>query len=325
MIMMLVLFDNFAHMKLDMHFHSTASDGNTPGEQLLQMAQQRGITHAFLTDHDRVSKKFASMAKKSWIFSAESVEISARNEHNNFSLHIALYAQKIEGKILSILENTLTQKKNLLKKQIQKFQEIWCEIDMEEFYDFYQKNWRTKDSLVKFDIAYFLLQNQKNRNIIENISGKPNIEVVEFFTSFMKKEGEKFEEFWVRIPEYEATLEDCREAKIHNNGILSLVHPNFTFRKWIQHFHDQLPEYIKNAGINAIEINSKATKDWVEAILEAQKKYDLYLTFGSDCHRVSQPDEKHEDFWVMNPYVLEQYGKEFIQKEFEKYAHFLEQ
>jgi len=31
--------------------------------------------------------------------------------------------------------------------------------------------------------------------------------------------------------------------------------------------------------VNAIEINAKATKTWVEAILEAKEKYNLFLTF----------------------------------------------
>jgi hypothetical protein len=32
------------------------------------------------------------------------------------------------------------------------------------------------------------------------------------------------------------------------------------------------------------------TKDWVEAILRAQNKYNLFLTFGSDFHRDNHND-----------------------------------
>lgn len=307
-----------------MHFHSTASDGDTTQTQLLELAKQRGITHAFLTDHDVVGKDFAWKARQQWIFSAESVEISAYNKEENFSLHIAMYAQTITGKILDLLENTRVQKEWLITKQIARFKEEWCIIETQDFYDFYQSLGRSRNTLAKFDIARYLLENEINREIIEKLSGIKNISVVDFYTMFLKRWGAKFEEFWVRVPEYEATLEDCFEAKQHNNAVLSLVHPNFTFKKWKEEFLQKLPYYIKVAWINAIEINSKATKDWVEMILQAKEKYGLYLTFGSDCHHIGNPDEKHEDFWVMNPYILERYGEEFIQKEFEKYENLLQ-
>ena len=47
------------------------------------------------------------------------------------------------------------------------------------------------------------------------------------------------------------------------------------------------------AGLNAIEINTCATKEWVDAILEAKNKYGLYLTFGSDFHKENHVDGKH--------------------------------
>jgi len=135
----------------------------------------------------------------------------------------------------------------------------------------------------------------------------------------MKRWWEEFDKYWVTIDEYEASLEIVRNIKEKNNAILSIPHPNFTFKWWISEFQNNLEHYINIWGVNALEINARATQEWVKAILEAKDTYWLYLTFGSDCHRIWIPDDKHWDFWEMNPYISE----DFIKKSFNEYNNIL--
>ncbi|MFN2360957.1 MAG: PHP domain-containing protein [Marinobacter sp.] len=44
-----------AQFCIDLHCHSTASDGALPPEELVQRAREKGVTHLALTDHDTIS------------------------------------------------------------------------------------------------------------------------------------------------------------------------------------------------------------------------------------------------------------------------------
>jgi hypothetical protein len=137
---------------------------------------------------------------------------------------------------------------------------------------------------------------------------------------FLKEWWERYADFWIRVHDYERSLQDCKLFREQSNAILSIAHPNFTFKKWwIDEFNDVLPHYIEHGGVNAIEINAKATKEWVDAIIEAKNKYNLFLTFWSDCHRVWKPDSKHGDFWDINPFI----SSDFVTESFWEYSGIL--
>ena len=40
---------------VDLHLHTTASDGQYPPEQVVRMAHERGVTFLAITDHDSVN------------------------------------------------------------------------------------------------------------------------------------------------------------------------------------------------------------------------------------------------------------------------------
>ncbi len=312
---MRLLLLNFSFMKLDMHFHSQFSDWTSDVETLLKLAQKKELDFVALTDHDRVSDEFSLLAWEYGISTTQSVEISAVNTHMNKSLHLTFYAHSIEWKIREILGNVLEKKKELIQKQILWFQNIWCEITYQDVVNYVQKFSRSETGINKYDIVRVLFQSEKNYEIIRQLNNQEDIWVEDFYLKFLKKWGEKFEEFAAKVDEYEVQMHDCKNAVEQNNGILSVAHPNFTFRNGIWEFFDHLPVLIKTWWVNAIEINAKATKEWVDAILQAKEKYNLFLTFWSDCHHIWRPDSKHGDFWDVNPFLTE----EFISQEFEKY------
>jgi hypothetical protein len=49
-----------------------------------------------------------------------------------------------------------------------------------------------------------------------------------------------------------------------------------------------------------------------------KEKYDLILTFGSDCHKIWFEDDKHWDFWKMSPFLTQEILKENLEKFREK-------
>jgi len=306
-------------MKLDMHFHSTKSDGTCSPEERIKQAKERWLGFIALTDHDIISRWFKSQASQVWMQSCESVEISARNYQHNKSLHLTMYANHIQDDIDAILHNITESKSILIKKQIDFLNSKWFQIDIDEFYCFACSWWRTIDNLHRFDIIVYIFATPYNKKHAIFINWDVDISYIDFYNKYMKRWWEEFDKYWVTIDEYEASLEIVRNIKEKNNAILSIPHPNFTFKWWISEFQNNLEHYINIWGVNALEINARATQEWVKAILEAKDTYWLYLTFGSDCHRIWIPDDKHWDFWEMNPYISE----DFIKKSFNEYNNIL--
>lgn len=268
----------------------------------MSVAQQKWLEFITLTDHDIISDDFQGLAEKSGIKSCQSVEISANNTEQNKHLHLTCYARAFNEDMQSVLQNTLTQKQNLIVTQVEHLNSLGFHIHINDLYKFYANMWRSKGSLNKFDIARFIFSHDTHTDDLIAITGEDNIDTEVFYMKYFKQGWAQYENYSISIPEYEPSVEVCGTLAKSNNAILSLAHPNFTFRKWIDEFLDNI-EYYVSKWVNAIEINSKASVDWVQAILEVREKYNLLLTFGSDCHELGIPDSKHGDFWELNIYL----------------------
>jgi hypothetical protein len=106
------------------------------------------------------------------------------------------------------------------------------------------------------------------------------------------------------LPEYEATFAQIRDNTDPDNTVISLVHPQSTFRS-IADFEKEFPALVRD-GVNGVEINNTATREWVMAILSQARKYQtprdpIYLTFGSDCHDINTVNETRGEFGEINP------------------------
>lgn len=118
------------------------------------------------------------------------------------------------------------------------------------------------------------------------------------------------------LPPYEPSVELCGEVAKENHAVLSIAHPNHTFKS-LEEFSTLVPGYV-DKGVNALEIHISTPPEWINLILETKKKYNLLLTFGSDCH-FEKISAKHGMIGDLNPYLAE----DFIQEEFEKFRSVL--
>ena len=292
--------------KFDMHFHSTISDWkNTPGE-IIKKAKNIWLWMITLTDHDMISDdKFIDDANEAWIITNKSVEISSRNYESGKSLHLTCYAKSFSLRTYDILNNTKLWKIEMIKAQILKLKEKWFDIDYDIFCEYVKIKWKDLESVNKFNVSEYLFLNPKNKLLALNIYWK-EISEVDFFLIFMKEWWEYHWEYWIKVSDYEPSIEIAWQLATSNNAILSIAHPNFSFSKvWISWFHKVIPEYV-DKWINAIEINSKASKKWIEAIYQIKKRYNLLLTAWSDNHQIWFTDDKHSDFWELNPLLSDE-------------------
>ena len=157
----------------------------------------------------------------------------------------------------------------------------------------------------KYDVASYIVSKPENKIILTSIIWEDPT-ILKFYHQCMKRAGPLYWEYGIEIDEYEPEISDVAGIATTDKWILSIAHPNFTFsREKMKWFRELYEDIYRPFGIQAVEINGKATKKWVDAILDMKLQYgdELQLTFGSDCHNIGRPDDKHEDLGVQNQYV----------------------
>ena len=87
---------------IDLHCHSSASDGSYSPKELINMAEKLNITHLALTDHDTTAGISEFMAQKSIVNRIPGIEISVEVEKGE--LHIVGLFIDINNKTLQEME-----------------------------------------------------------------------------------------------------------------------------------------------------------------------------------------------------------------------------
>ena len=313
---------------IDCHNHSRGSrlDKNVKWsdwfdyiEDFALKAKEKNLTMCAITEHDVVNRKLKELLSNTQIIVPEAVEISAKNYTRDKSLHILYYAKEISNKVDSLLKDTLFKKRQMLNLQLQKLQDLGFSIEFDEVLEFIKNKWFWEDSFNKWTISMFLFNwIHKNFNLKilkQKYWEKINVEF--FYDNCMKEWWKFYDDYKVDMDNYEPKLKEIWELAKQDNAILSIAHPNFTFKKWIEEFQEELPYYLEK-WVNAIELNAKISKDWVQAIMELKEKYNLILTFGSDCHRIWLDDDKHATFWTVSSFITQEILKENLGKFKEK-------
>ncbi|MCK9273000.1 hypothetical protein M0P65_05630 [Candidatus Gracilibacteria bacterium] len=302
-------------MKTDCHFHTNLSDGKFDNAQVIAQAKEKGVKFAICTDHDIINYEFPRLACASGILSYEGVEVSCYDEKNDHHLHFTTYSKKFNGKVTKILENTRNGRKTKILSQIDLLKKNGFKIEENEFYNFFAKKTNI-DNLNVSHLSSYILRSPENNTLIKKLTGE-NLNMEQFLLRCLKIEGDLKHIGAVELKGYEPTIAEFGQVAKQENYIFSLAHPNF---KMTQEKFRQRIEYYLNLGVNAVEINILADKDWIELILEFQKKFDFLLTFGSDCHFKTARGEKHGGFGDINPHI----SQELVNLNLEKLKNKLE-
>lgn len=291
-------------MKFDTHFHTNVSDWYYSNEQVLAEAKAKWLDLAIVTEHDIVNTDFVNLAKQNNIYSFEWVEFSVYDDRiAHKSMHIVWYSTSFSKNVCDILDDTRKWRINKVKKQIEKLVSNWYIIDYEEFIEYYRNKWFDVNNLNNSQVSEYLMMNPQNNELTVELTGEV-LSQWDFIRRCLKSHWDLKYIWWAQIERYEPSVRTIWELSKQEWFVVSLAHPNFTFRDDYVLFMYFVSEY--KDLINGIEINSLASKEWVELILKTAKKYNLILTFWSDDHFVrDKVDDVHWQLWEMNPFVTE--------------------
>ncbi|HQR13367.1 MAG TPA: PHP domain-containing protein [Nitrospira sp.] len=253
--------------RIDLHLHTTHSDGSFSTAEVMAFAKQAGLTALAITDHDIVDgiPEATAIGKELGIEVVPGVEISSRLGESE--LHILGYFMQWTDPQLAQRLKTLRDSRHLRNpKIVQRLNELGIPITYEEV-----RALAGTESVGRPHIARLLMEKKFVTSAKEAFdrylaNGRP---------AFVDRE----------LPEPAEAVRWIREA----GGVPVLAHPT-----WVRTSAEGLRVLVrelKAAGLGGIEVHySTHTPSQTTEYLDLATQCDLLVTGGSDFHGVTKPD-----------------------------------
>ncbi len=255
---------------IDLHIHSTFSDGTETPEDIVAQARRIGLTALALTDHDNMTgvPDFLDACRKEGITGFSGVEISAalEEEFEDSTLHILGYG----------LDPNNLQVKELLGRVLD------------------GRAWRNQQIMEKLaDIGVELEWDEVEACVAEDVVGRPHIAQAMVDREYVSTVQEAFDRYLAKgAPAYvdryrlypEEAIQMIREA----GGLTFFAHP-YTWINDDLRLETELRRF-KSMGLAGIEVyHSDHDQEQMMALLRIAKRADLMISGGSDFHGESKP------------------------------------
>lgn len=250
---------------VDLHSHSTASDGEKSPSELVFCAKENGVEVLALTDHDTVDglEEAAAAAKKEGIVFVPGIEINVQwltGEFHLLGLGLKNVSASMNSLILALKNNRIERNKKILAA----LERDGLEVDYDEFLKAVGGG-HNEDTLGRPHIAAYLTQ----KKIVKNRQ--------KAFDKYLSKGTPFFIDF------EGAGLEDAVKAILDSGGVPVIAHPLSLYVGW-----KKMPgvlETVKAAGVLGLEAWHPGAKENDCRRLESlAREFGFFVTAGSDYH-----------------------------------------
>jgi predicted metal-dependent phosphoesterase TrpH len=253
--------------RIDLHLHTTHSDGSLPPCEVLKMASAANVTALAITDHDITSgiPEAMTAGAELGIEIIPGVEISSFDGRSE--LHILGYyldwRNPLLNERLAMLRASRHRRNPLI---IERLRAAGLDVTYEEV-----RALAGTESVGRPHIAQLLMQKKYVSSAKEAFDrylaeGKP---------AYVARE----------LPPPAEAISWIREAK----GVAVLAHPT-----WVKDTGDGLMACVtalKEAGLDGVEVHySTHSKSQTSNYLELAQRLNLLVTGGSDFHGITKPD-----------------------------------
>ena len=248
---------------IDLHMHSTSSDGTDTPEELLSHVRDAGLELFALTDHDsvegcRIMQKVLTEEDPKFL---TGVEFGCKDELGKY--HILGYGYDPWAKTMEAAIHTgHLLRMHKLKKRLQllkdSFEVSFSEEDLEWLYS------------------------------MEN-PGKPHLAHLLVKDRYAENKSEAFDRFLEKLEVVDDYLrpEQAIAAILAGGGIPVLAHPSYGDGDQLimGEKMDARLRHLLPMGLKGLEAYYSGFTDRIhEEVVDFAKKYDLYITAGSDYH-----------------------------------------
>lgn len=259
--------NNKQRKKIDLHMHTTASDGASTPAELVDKCLELGLEVISVTDHDNVTavKTVKEIGEKNGLEVVSGIEISTYRGEAEY--HLLGYFVDIENdSLLGLTEAILDSRVERTHKMIEKLTKMGYPLDFKDV-----KKFATGVSLGRPHVAKAMV----DKGYIEKIGDA-------FTKEFIAGGGKAYVEKKNILPA------EAIEVILRAGGIPVIAHPYY-----INHGESLDKEEIsrlKNLGLMGIEVyQSKHNQKVTKYYKEIAEELDLLVTGGSDYHGENSP------------------------------------
>ncbi|MCG3217767.1 MAG: PHP domain-containing protein [Candidatus Heimdallarchaeota archaeon] len=260
--------------RIDLHVHSTASDGTFTPIQILQVANDMNLTHLSITDHDTVMGGLEAINNKH-LFNGElipGIEINAKGFDMEKVEILGYYIDHTNPKLLELLEKMNDSRVQRQQLVLNKLANLGFKIEL-------------KDLDVSGKIG---------------IVGRPHIGRAMVKLGYVKNVDEAFKIYLKEgglgyVDRYKPSIEEIIEVIKAAKGVSTLAHPLISYPN-LDDLENKVKQLI-DLGLNGVELyydyskyrknynlTSKQVEKGQEILTKMSKEYDLVVTGGSDFH-----------------------------------------
>jgi predicted metal-dependent phosphoesterase TrpH len=252
--------------RLDLHLHTTYSDGSLPPAEVLALAQKAHVSALAITDHDTVCgiPEAMEVGHSLGIEVIPGIEISAR--WGPSELHILGYFLDWQDvALLAQLDRLRAGRHARNPRIVEKLNALGIDITYEEV-----------KALAKTDSV-----------------GRPHIARVLMEKGIVKSAKEAFDRYLADgaaayVPRDLPDPEEAIAMITNAHGLSVLAHPSWLDRSEGMY---KICDQLKAAGLAGVEVHySTHRPEQTTHYLETARRLELLVTGGSDFHGITKPD-----------------------------------
>jgi predicted metal-dependent phosphoesterase TrpH len=245
------------HNRVDLHIHSTASDGTLTPSEVVRLALARGLRVIALTDHDTVSGVAeAQAAAGTEIEVIAGVEINA--EGGGTPLHmLGFYVDPQTPSLTEKLRTMRDARLERARKMLERLRELGMPLA-----------WEDVQALAGGESV-----------------GRPHVARALLDRGYVATVREAFERFIgpgcpAHIPRLRLTPAEAIRAVVEAGGVPVLAHPAHSGPAVVE----RIPEFV-GYGLRGLEVYyPRHSPDEIEMLLRLCREHGLIVTGGTDFH-----------------------------------------
>lgn len=259
---------------IDLHCHSTASDGRLTPAQLVEHAIQLGLKAVALTDHDTIAGLglFHSAGRAHGLETVSGVEISCECHEKGVMHMVGLFVDAENQQFRAFLRQLADGRIARNPQIVRKLKDLGFAITMDE---------------VEQEAAAWRAASAEPAG--GRVIGRPHIAAVLIRKGYVKDKQDAFDRYLAKgraayVPRFVASPEDSIAQIRQANGLAILAHPPY-----LQAQSDAELERIivglKARGLDGIEVYFSTHTAQQTALLERlAARHDLAVSGGTDFH-----------------------------------------
>lgn len=251
---------------IDLHTHSTESDGTLTPEELMQLAADTGLSAIALTDHDTVGglSKAEPVARQLGIELIPGIELST--DYNGTEVHmLGFYIDNTNPAFLAKLQEFIDSRDVRNEKMAFLLQKEGFDITLEQLYQEYPESVITRAHFARYLVEHGFV---KDRD-----------------TVFRKYLGDNCRCY---VPREKITPFEAIDLIRLGGGLSFFAHPVLCHMN-----HDRLRFFVKDlkeAGLTGMEaIYSMNTPGDERNMKKLAEEFGLLISGGSDFHGENKP------------------------------------